>query len=250
LPLICEPELLQNVKIPCTIALCGPKGTGKFTLINAALQESKATLFNVTGPILTKNLQADQTAGGLLTNIFKFAKQIAPAVIYMDEVEAVFAKKAKEGQFDVRSLKKDLTKNLKALRPSDRVLFVGRSDQPWEADIKAMVPVFDRVIYTPKPDYSTRYRLWNEKLKKCDKPAGQVNTSLLASSSEGLTITQLIDTFHNVISKRTRNNVSVWCLNEWEKLTGFLATISTFHYRVPVFASTRRFKSRTSAKSI
>lgn len=208
LPLLCEPELLQTIKTPCSIAICGPKGTGKFTFISAALQETKATLFNVSGPAISRTLQPDQTAGGLLSNIFKFAKQIAPSVIYMDDVEAVFAKKGKEEQFDLRTLKKDLTKNLKALRPADRVLFVGRSDQPWDADIKAMVPVFDRVIYTPKPDYTTRYRLWTEKLKKSDKPFSQVNVSLLASSSEGLTVTQIIDTFHSVISKRTRNNVS------------------------------------------
>jgi hypothetical protein len=126
------------------------------------------------------------------------ARTMAPSVILIDEVEKVFVadkKKAKEfggqvGAVDgsqgwtpkgrlrgvMRALnrrrlapmhrqepfsriKKDLVKEVKALRPGDRVIVIGNSREPWLAakkDERAFLAFWDKVLPLPLPDYASR----------------------------------------------------------------------------------------------
>jgi SpoVK/Ycf46/Vps4 family AAA+-type ATPase len=120
-------------------------------------------------------------------------------VIYIDNVELLFAKKIpKEDQTDPKRIKKDLLKQLKNLDPSDRVMVIGSSSKPWDAEIKAILPLFEKFVLCPKPDYPSRYTIWREfiiaklPIGTSNELLKQVNASLLARLSAGMTAGQIL----------------------------------------------------------
>jgi SpoVK/Ycf46/Vps4 family AAA+-type ATPase len=57
---------------------------------------------------------------------------------------------------DPKRLKKDLVKVLKSVKPEDRVLVVGTSRRPFDADLKPFCKVYRKIILIPRPDYASR----------------------------------------------------------------------------------------------
>ena len=55
-----------------------------------------------------------------------------------------------------KRLKKDLPKVLKFIKPEDRVLVVGTSRRPFDADLKMLCKVYRKLILIPRPDYASR----------------------------------------------------------------------------------------------
>lgn len=54
-------------------------------------------------------------------------------------------------------MKKDLPKILKTIKGEDRVLIIGTTREPFNADIKALSKVYSKIILIPRPDYASRY---------------------------------------------------------------------------------------------
>ena len=62
---------------------------------------------------------------------------LQPAIIWIDNAERTFVKKVpKTDRSEPRRLKKELPKLLKTVTPQDRILLVGTSETPWDADQK------------------------------------------------------------------------------------------------------------------
>lgn len=55
-----------------------------------------------------------------------------------------------------KRLKKVLPKVLKSIKPEDRVLLVGTTHRPFDADIKPFCKVYKKIILIPRPDYASR----------------------------------------------------------------------------------------------
>lgn len=56
-------------------------------------------------------------------------------------------------------IKKELLKEIKVLKPGERVLVVGNSSKPWLAckkDEKPFMGLWDKIVHTPLPDYASR----------------------------------------------------------------------------------------------
>lgn len=102
------------------------------------------------------------------------AKKYQPAVVYLDECEKVFAgkKKRKKGQKAVKKAKKNdpnnpgrikkvlMTWKTKWLTDDTRIVIVGCSNEPQEGSKKDFKKFFDKAIYFPFPDYTTRRLMW------------------------------------------------------------------------------------------
>lgn len=154
-------------------------------LVNIVASETGATFYNISPRVLGQTGNATK----ILSTVFKAARLTAPSVIYMQDAELVFAKKLpKDEPFDARKLKKDLTKNLKSLKPSERVLFIGCSVKPWEADAKVLLSTYDKFIYVPKPNYGSRGDLWSDAIRKYGGVISPfLNTTTLARLAENCT---------------------------------------------------------------
>ena len=56
-----------------------------------------------------------------------------------------------------KRLKKQLPKILKLLKPDDRILIVGTTQRPFDAELQPLCKVYQKIILVPRPDYASRY---------------------------------------------------------------------------------------------
>lgn len=71
----------------------------------------------------------------------------------------------KTDRTDPKRLKKDLQKIVKNICPEDRVILIGTTNAPWDADQKLLQQTYNRFIYMPKPDYGALSHAWRELLR-------------------------------------------------------------------------------------
>ena len=59
---------------------------------------------------------------------------------------------------DPKRLRKVLPKAMKTIKQGDRVLLIGCTHAPFDAKVKPLCKLYDRIILLPRPDYASRYR--------------------------------------------------------------------------------------------
>lgn len=141
---------------------------------------------------------------------FKVARAQSPSILFIEDVEMVFAKKVpKDDTSDPKRIKKDLLKNIKLIKdPEERVLIIGTSNKPWDSDTKALQSMFDKIIYCPKPDYSSRLYLWKAYVTELSGDrARYLNFTLLARSSDGISAGEIYTVCNRVLSDRRLKKV-------------------------------------------
>ncbi|RNF12541.1 IQ motif containing with AAA domain 1 [Trypanosoma rangeli] len=141
-----------------TLLLYGFSGSGKTHLVHAVCNHSGANLFDLS----PANFETNTNLVGIIQMVFHLARVLAPSVIYIDKVEKLFLrKKKKKGPKDPlmargKKMKKEILKGIAALAPTDRVLVIGSSSAPWDAEFNAMVNNFAHMIHCVTPDYASR----------------------------------------------------------------------------------------------
>eukprot|EP00667_Euglena_gracilis_P002013 EG_transcript_2015 len=189
--------------------LYGPAGSGKTLLAQAIATESGANFFNLSPANLQDKYNNAKAVALLLHMIFKVAKAMAPSVIYIDQVELVFSggkgkKKAKgaDGGKAAR-IKKDLLAQMKELEPEDRVLVVGNSRCPYEADVKELLKVFPCMVYCVHPDYASRMLLWQTLIqRRGGRLQREYDTEILAYMSHNYTSGTIRKVIHSTLTDR------------------------------------------------
>jgi SpoVK/Ycf46/Vps4 family AAA+-type ATPase len=150
------------------VLLYGFPKTGKTMLTHAVCNESGANLFNLS-PASFNPTSGSQK---LIQMVFRIARALAPSVIYIDQVEKIFAgkgKKKKKGDpvaARAAKMKKDLIAGLKEIESTDRVIVIGNSSAPWDADTKELCNFFRGMICCVHPDYASRMELWQKLIHK------------------------------------------------------------------------------------
>eukprot|EP01006_Ploeotia_vitrea_P042685 TRINITY_DN66651_c5_g1_i1.p1 TRINITY_DN66651_c5_g1~~TRINITY_DN66651_c5_g1_i1.p1 ORF type:complete len:928 (-),score=183.27 TRINITY_DN66651_c5_g1_i1:1437-4001(-) len=214
----------------------GPASSGKTLLTHSVVTETGSNFFNLSPSNLQEKYNNAKAVQMLLHMIFKVAKAMAPSVIYIDEAEKVFAggkgkrkkKKAADGGKAAR-IKKDLLLQMKELEPSDRVLVIGNSRCPWEADNRELLKFFTCMIYTVHPDYASRLLLWNTLIeKKGAKIPHQYDTEILAYMSNKYTSGTIAKVINQTLTERRVRRLAQRPL----KADEFLAALSKV---TPVF---------------
>lgn len=151
------------------VLMYGFPKTGKTMLVHAVCNESGANLFNLSPATFNPGAGAQK----IIQMIFRIARSLAPSVIYIDQVEKIFAgkgkgKKKKGDPIAARAgkMKKDIIAGLKELEPTDRVVVIGVSSCPWEGDLKDLTNNFRGMVCCVHPDYASRMVLWQSLIKK------------------------------------------------------------------------------------
>lgn len=73
-------------------------------------------------------------------------------------------------QNEPKRLKKYLPKLLKLLRPDDRILIVGTTHRPFDAELQSFCRVYQKIILVPRPDYASRYGKYHRAFHEALRP--------------------------------------------------------------------------------
>ncbi|MBD3209078.1 AAA family ATPase [Candidatus Woesearchaeota archaeon] len=154
LPLL-KPELFKKVGItpPKGILLHGPPGTGKTLLAKAVAASTKSTFIEIVGSELVQKFIGE--GAKLVKDIFKLAKEKAPAIIFIDELDALAARRIDLGTSGEREVQRTFMQFLAEVdgfKSLDNVKIVGCTNRKDILDPAVIRPGrLDRLIEVPTP---------------------------------------------------------------------------------------------------
>ncbi len=150
----------MGIRPPRGVLLYGPPGTGKTLLAKAVATESEANFISVKGPeVMSKWVGESEKA---IRQIFKKAKQVAPCVVFLDEIDALTPRRgAVMGDSGVSErLVNQLLTSLDGLETMEGVVTIGATNRPDMLDPALLRPGrFDRLILIPIPDEEARLEI-------------------------------------------------------------------------------------------
>lgn len=152
-----KPELFKKIGIqpPKGILLYGSPGTGKTLLAKAVAASTNSTFIEVVGSELVQKFIGE--GAKLIKEIFTLAKQKAPAIIFIDEIDALAAKRIEMGTSGEREVQRTFMQFLAELdgfKPLDSVKVIGCTNRKDILDPAVTRPGrLDRLIHVPIPSF-------------------------------------------------------------------------------------------------
>ncbi len=162
LPLL-KPELYKKVGIdpPKGVLLAGPPGTGKTLLAKAVAHHTNATFIRTVGSELVRKYIGE--GAKLVRDLFALAKKKAPSIVFIDELDAIGARRldmATSGDREVQRTLMQLLAELDGFEPLDNVKIIAATNRPDILDPALLRPGrFDRIILVPYPDFKARIEI-------------------------------------------------------------------------------------------
>ena len=159
LPLV-KPELFEKVGIvpPKGVLLVGPPGCGKTLLAKAVANHTDATFIRMVGSELAQKYIGE--GGRMVRELFSLAKEKAPSIIFLDEIDAIGAKRldgSTSGDREVQRTLMQLLAELDGFDALNDVKIIAATNRPDILDDALLRPGrFDRVIEIPLPDEDSR----------------------------------------------------------------------------------------------
>ncbi len=163
LPLL-KPDLFEQVGIepPKGVLLTGSPGTGKTLCARAVAHETNATFIRVIGSELVQKFIGE--GARLVREIFMLAKEKAPAIVFVDELDAVGSHRldiATSGDREVQRTLMQLLSELDGFENRGQVAVLGATNRPDILDPALLRPGrFDRIIDFPLPDEESRHEIF------------------------------------------------------------------------------------------
>jgi len=152
-----HPELFRHLGIepPKGVLLYGPPGVGKTLLAKALANEVGAYFIAINGPEIMSKFYGESEQR--LREIFEEARKNAPAIIFIDEIDAIAPKREEVvGEVEKRVVAQLLTL-MDGLAERGRVIVIGATNRPDALDPALRRPGrFDREIEIPPPDKKAR----------------------------------------------------------------------------------------------
>lgn len=186
LPLI-NPEAFRRlgIRAPKGILLYGPPGTGKTLLAKAVANESQANFISAKGSDLLSKWYGESEQR--IAEVFRRARQVAPAVIFLDELDALAPRRGTAiGEPHVTErIVNQMLAELDGLEELKGVVVIGATNRPDIIDPALLRPGrFDELIYVPLPDEKARLAIFKVHTKGMSL-APDVDLEELARRTEG-----------------------------------------------------------------
>jgi cell division protease FtsH len=212
--------LLLGAKIPKGVLLVGPPGTGKTLLAKAIAGEAGVPFFSISGAEFIELFVG--VGAARVRDLFEQAKQQAPCIVFIDELDALGRSRASAGNPFSGNEEREQTLNqllseMDGFEPNAGVILLAATNRPEVLDPALLRPGrFDRQIVVDRPDKSGREAILIVHSRKV-KLASDVDLQKLAARTPGFAgadLANLINEAALLAARRERDAVSMADLNE------------------------------------
>jgi transitional endoplasmic reticulum ATPase len=155
-----HPEIFEKLGIeaPKGVLLHGPPGTGKTLLAKAVANETNAHFISISGPEVMSKFYGESEAR--LREIFKEAKEKAPSIVFVDEIDSIAPKREEVTGEVERRVVSQLLSLMDGLEGRGKVIVIAATNRPNAIDPALRRPGrFDREIEIKVPDKRGRLEI-------------------------------------------------------------------------------------------
>jgi transitional endoplasmic reticulum ATPase len=183
-----NPDAFKRIGIrpPTGVLLYGPPGSGKTLLAKAVANESNANFISIRGPELLSKFVGESEKH--VRDVFRRAKQVSPAIIFFDEIDALAPKRGLEvGTRVTENVVSQILTEISGLEEMHNVIVIAATNRPDILDSALLRPGrFDRQLLVPAPDENARLDIF--KIHTKNMPLTKdINLERLAKETEGYT---------------------------------------------------------------
>ena len=180
-----HPEAFKRmgIKPPRGILLYGVPGNGKTLLARAVANESEANFIAIKGPELFSKWVGESEKH--IREMFKRARQVSPAIIFLDEIDALAPKRGHVDSGVTDRVVTQLLSEMDGLESVGGIVIIGATNRPDVIDSALLRHGrFDRHIYIPVPDIDSRKKIFKVHTKEMPL-AKDVSLKKLIDKTEG-----------------------------------------------------------------
>ena len=184
-----NPEIFKEIGIdpPKGILLYGPPGTGKTLLAKAVANETHATFIKIVASEFVNKYLGEGSR--IVRDVFELAKEKSPAIIFIDEIDAIGTKRVGSSEGADREVQRTLMQLLAELDGFESrgdVGIIGATNRPDILDEALLRPGrFDRTIEVPNPVKESRQKILEIHTAKM-KIDDNIDFDTLSELTEGL----------------------------------------------------------------
>jgi proteasome regulatory subunit len=188
-----KPEIFRRIGVepPKGILLYGAPGTGKTLIAKAVAHQAHATFIRMSGSELVHKFIGE--GAGLVRELFQLARERAPAIVFIDEIDAVGSMRTNDGTSGSAEVQRTLMQLLAEMDGFDNrgdVRIMAATNRADMLDPALLRPGrFDRLIEIPLPDKDTRVQILKIHSRKMHM--GDVNLDEVANITENATGAEL-----------------------------------------------------------
>ncbi|BAU63119.1 ATP-dependent metalloprotease FtsH [Stanieria sp. NIES-3757] len=209
-----------GAKIPKGVLLVGPPGTGKTLLAKAIAGEAGVPFFSISGSEFIELFVG--VGASRVRDLFEQAKRQAPAIVFIDELDALGKSRAASGSLIASNDEREQTLNqllaeMDGFDPNAGVILLAATNRPEVLDRALLRPGrFDRRILVDRPDKSGRLAIL-EVHARTVKLAEDVDLGILAARTPGFAgadLANLINEAALLAARKDRSAVMMADFNE------------------------------------
>ena len=212
-----DPNKFKQIgaRIPHGLLLVGPPGTGKTLLARAVAGEAGVQFLSISGSDFVEMYVG--VGASRVRDLFEQAKKIAPAIIFIDEIDAVGRKRGSGlggGHDEKEQTLNQLLVEMDGFSKNEGVIVLAATNRPDILDPALLRPGrFDRQIYVGRPDAKGREEILkvHARNKKLD---GSVDLKTIALSTSGFTGADLSNLLNEAAILAARDNRPVLCMED------------------------------------
>jgi cell division protease FtsH len=205
-----EPKRFQRLgaKVPKGLLLYGPPGTGKTLLAKAVAHESGANFYSASASSFVEMFAG--LGAARIRKLFNEARKNAPAIVFIDELDAVGAQRSGHGfNREQDQTLNQLLVELDGFEGAEQVVVMGASNRIQDLDQALLRPGrFDRQLLVPPPDLAGREAILRVHTRGKPLNLSDVDLATVARQTSGLTGAELANVCNEAAIKAGRRDAS------------------------------------------